>query len=78
MIWYGNVQLRWTWDLANPTNWTVQSSADGVSGWTYYATAGGNLRELPPSDTGLWYRVIGVDGGGNAVTPMSNKVFATV
>lgn len=67
--------IIWTWNQIDPTNWSVQQSSDGVTGWFELSL------ELPAARTinGLtsfnYFRVVVV--GGDFDGTISNAVFLT-
>lgn len=70
----GGDSIAWTWSGADPDHWDVEESADGVSGWSVTDTVAGSARGDSSLDTGMFYRIIGRDSGGSAVTDYSNVV----
>lgn len=68
-------ELDYTWSDADPFNWNLEVSDDGVSGWTFVENTSGGDRSFTLVDSGHFYRVYGVDSGGIQITPYSNVVF---
>lgn len=71
----GSENLNWTWAGATPDHWSIQSSFDGVSGWTEVDTQPGSFLGPEPVTGWFYYRVVGKDSGGSDITPDSNVVF---
>lgn len=69
----GDNSIDWTWNKADPTNWSIQESLDGETGWTEIELADPGSR----GTTGLagvnYYRVVVV--GGDYDGTISNVVF---
>jgi hypothetical protein len=70
----GGDSISWTWSDADPDHWDIEESADGVTGWSVTTTAAGSARSEGSLDTTMFYRIIGRDSGGTAVTLYSNVV----
>ena len=69
------MQLEWTWIYDNPVQWKIESSADGVSGWSVLGFTDGADR-VCGCYLGLYYRLTGVDSLYAAVTGISAAVLA--
>lgn len=67
--------INWTWSGTNPTNWVIRSGTSQGATTTPVTTVAGGVFTLASVTAGLWYRVIGIDGGGNAITGSSNIVY---
>lgn len=65
--------ITWTWNQSDPTNWSIQQSSDGSTGWVEIELADPDAR----GSTGLtgvnYYRVVVV--GGAFDSTISNVVF---
>lgn len=70
-------QLEWTWSDPDPHHWDIESSADGISGWSIVDQTDGSDRSDNQQTDNAFARIIGRDSGGVAVTGYSNIV-ATV
>lgn len=57
----------WSANFPNPTNWLVQSSSDGVSGWTTEATVDGSIF-MQGVIGNLFYRIVASGGANDGVT----------
>jgi hypothetical protein len=69
------VGLTWDWFVANPNQWTIQSSVDGSTEWEDLTTvAAADRLYAPPGPADLFYRIAGIDAGSNLVTQWSNVV----
>jgi hypothetical protein len=72
--------LNWSYNVANPTTWSVQQSDDGVSGWTQIATvtavgvADGSTFSYGTLTHTKYYTIIGLDANGAYQTEPSNVI----
>ena len=73
----GGGSVIWTWALTDPDHWTLEESADGVSGWVIDTTSAGANRSQTISDPGNFYRMYGATAGNVQSTGYSNVIFAT-
>lgn len=65
--------LSWTWTLADPFQWWIDYSPDGVSWTIEFDNQNGDARSASEDTPGFW-RVYGVDSGGATITGVSNVV----
>ena len=56
---YAIPQLEWNWFWANPWQWQIQKSDDGLTGWFICDEIGGADRAYAVGDD-AWYRICGV------------------
>jgi hypothetical protein len=67
--------INWTYGGTDPTNWYIEFSADGISGWALDDESPGVTRSFDVGNPGNYYRITGVDGSDHPVTEPSNVVF---
>ena len=70
---YSSYIVTWTWDYADPANFEIQKSADGVTGWTTVTLFAGSVRSYTVS-AGRFLRVVPLDSSGNPLSAPSDVV----
>lgn len=70
----GTTSLNWTWTSADPDNWVIESSADGVTMWEPLETISGSLRTWDSGGLMDYFRVHGTTSG-SPDTGTSNIVY---
>ena len=66
--------VNWTWGDADPYQWRVEASLDGITGWGFYDFVVGSGRTDDGFDDSTYVRVVGVDATNVPVTGFSNVV----
>jgi len=72
----GGENLSWSWDGADPFQWILEQSADGITAWATFANPAGSDRAQFGVDPDFFYRIYGSDGSSQ-VTATSNVVGPT-
>lgn len=72
----GGDTLEWEWPFANPFEWRIEISLDGVSEWDTADEINGADRAWPDPSPSLdrFFRVVGINNTGNQVTGHSNVI----